>query len=166
MHESWPIVLLAFQIIHFSPHHRMSLLRQHSGRTLMSADLSIDMVDTYMMQAVVDVGRDDGTPSRLATSEQQPCASLAFSTPCSLVAIILLAGLARRARYPRCREHAISKGPKISPCNPAMRLFQNSQFSSTDLMAQSNFSRRVLEKNFSMGTPNFLENTTVRRGSM
>ena len=44
--------------------------------------------------------------------------------------------------------------------------FQNSQFSSTDLIAQSNFSRSVFEKNFSMGTLNFLENTTVRRGSM
>lgn len=43
---------------------------------------------------------------------------------------------------------------------------QNSQFSSTDLMAQSNFSRSVFEKNLSMGTLNFLEKTTVRRGSM
>lgn len=44
--------------------------------------------------------------------------------------------------------------------------FQNSQSSSTDLIAQSNFSRSVLEKNFSIGTSNFLEKTTVRRGSM
>lgn len=45
---------------------------------------------------------------------------------------------------------------------------QNSQstLSSTDLMAQLNFSRRVLEKNFSIGTSNFLAKTAVRRGSM
>jgi len=43
---------------------------------------------------------------------------------------------------------------------------QNSQSSSTDLMAHSNFSRRALEKNFSIGTLNFLLKTTVRRGSM
>lgn len=43
---------------------------------------------------------------------------------------------------------------------------QNSQSSSTDLIAQSNFSRRVFEKKRSMGTSNFLEKTTVRRGSM
>lgn len=51
---------------------------------------------------------------------------------------------------------------------PSSALFpQNSQFgSSTDLIAQLNFSRRVLEKNFSIGTSNFFENTTVRRGSM
>lgn len=43
---------------------------------------------------------------------------------------------------------------------------QNSQSASTDLMAHSNFSRSALEKNFSMGTLNFLLKTTVRRGSM
>ena len=43
---------------------------------------------------------------------------------------------------------------------------QNSQSSSTDLIAQLNFSRRVLEKNLSIGTLNFFEKTTVRRGSM
>ena len=43
---------------------------------------------------------------------------------------------------------------------------QNTQSSSTDLIAQSNFSRSVLEKKRSIGTPNFLEKTTVRRGSM
>lgn len=43
---------------------------------------------------------------------------------------------------------------------------QNSQSSSTDFTAQSNFSRSVLEKNFSIGTLNFFEKTTVSRGSM
>lgn len=43
---------------------------------------------------------------------------------------------------------------------------QNSQSSPADLIAQSNFSRSVLEKNRSIGTLNFFENTTVRRGSM
>ena len=43
---------------------------------------------------------------------------------------------------------------------------QNSQFSSTDLIAQSNFSRRVLEKKRSIGTSNFFEKTTVNLGSM
>lgn len=45
---------------------------------------------------------------------------------------------------------------------------QNSQSSSSssDSIAHVNFSRSVFEKNFSTGTSNFLENTTVRRGSM
>jgi hypothetical protein len=43
---------------------------------------------------------------------------------------------------------------------------QNSQSSSTDLIAHSNFSRKAFEKNFSIGTLNFLLKTTVRRGSM
>lgn len=43
---------------------------------------------------------------------------------------------------------------------------QNSQFSSTDFMAHPNFSRRVFEKMRSIGTSNFLQKTTVRRGSM
>jgi hypothetical protein len=34
------------------------------------------------------------------------------------------------------------------------------------LIAHSNFSRSVFEKNFSIGTLNFLEKTTVNRGSM
>ena len=43
---------------------------------------------------------------------------------------------------------------------------QNFQVSSTDAIAQANFSRSVLEKKRSMGTSNFFEKTTVRRGSM
>ena len=45
-------------------------------------------------------------------------------------------------------------------------LDQNSQSSSTDLIAHSNFSRSCLEKKRSIGTSNFFEKTTVRRGSM
>jgi hypothetical protein len=54
-------------------------------------------------------------------------------------------------------------------CNSVMRhKAQNSQSSSSsiDSMAQVNLSRRVFEKNFSIGTLNFLAKTTVRRGSM
>jgi hypothetical protein len=34
------------------------------------------------------------------------------------------------------------------------------------MIAQPNFSRSVLENSLSIATPNFLQNTTVRRGSM
>lgn len=60
----------------------------------------------------------------------------------------------------------ISRTPALETNATCESAFQNSQSSSTDLIAQSNFSRNVLEKNFSMGTSNFLEKTTVRRGSM
>lgn len=43
---------------------------------------------------------------------------------------------------------------------------QNSQSASTDWIAHVNFSRSDFEKSFSIGTSNFLQKTTVRRGSM
>lgn len=65
-----------------------------------------------------------------------------------------------------CKEITQSQHVSNTSATPNNAAFQNSQSSSTDLIAQSNFSRRVFEKSFSIGTPNFLQKTTVRRGSM
>ena len=61
-----------------------------------------------------------------------------------------------------CAEYSISRCADLGGDS------QNSQVSSspTDWIAQLNLSRSVLEKNFSIGTLNLLEKTTVRRGSM
>lgn len=50
--------------------------------------------------------------------------------------------------------------------SPGIRPPQKRQFSSVDSMAQLNLSRSVLVKSFSMGTLNFLANTTVNLGSI
>lgn len=73
-------------------------------------------------------------------------------------------------RSTNARSNSSNLASNPMTCHGVSRMLresaQNSQFSSTDLMAHSNFSRSVLEKNFSMGTLNFLTKTTVSRGSM
>lgn len=56
--------------------------------------------------------------------------------------------------------------PNFSTTGSLPLATQNSQSSSTELIAQLNLSRSVLLKKRSIGTLNFFEKTTVRRGSM